>query len=168
MKKDRTNIYIGMCILLFIMIAIGGVFWTVSDTEMNPYEKEDLQPATLYYLDKPNFKKNILTPEKLEDKITNGEPFFVFYFNPACKGCEESFDELALEFKKVKVDYYLFNTLEFNEPYSFIDTNIRHYDYTIGYYGQGVDFYLYGDEEFDGIYRKWIRGFKNTTFQVQL
>lgn len=168
MKKDRTNLYIGLCLLLFIAFAIGGVLWTSSDIQMNPYEKEDLQPATLHYLDKPNFKRNIITPEKLEVKIKSGEPFFVFYFNPACGGCEESLDTLAAEFKKEKVDYYLFNILEFSEPYSFIDPNLHHHDYSIGYYGQGVDFYLYGDEKFDGIYKKWVKGLKNTHFGVQL
>lgn len=168
MKKDKTNFYIAVCFLLFTLFAICGVAWTATNVEMNPYNKENLHPSTMHYLNKTNFKKNILTPDKLEDKINKGEPFFVLFFDPTCTACEDSLDEVVKNVKKEKVDLFLFNAHEFNEPLPFLNTEIYHYDYSIGYYSNGYYDYLYGDEQFDSIYTDWVKGFKNAIYGITL
>lgn len=74
---------------------------------------DKLNPATVKQLDDPNYQYVIL-PDELEQKISNNEDLFVYFFSPTCMYCVATTPHLVSIAADVGVDIHQFNKLEFD------------------------------------------------------
>lgn len=90
----------------------------------NPYGTSDLDQATIYQLDDPNYQNQIL-PDELESKLKNGEDVTVYFFSPTCSYCQNTTPYLVPLAEENGVDMKMLNLLEFpeeGEPYAIEST----------------------------------------------
>jgi thiol-disulfide isomerase/thioredoxin len=80
----------------------------------NPYEKTDLQQATIDIIDDPNYQ-NIILPEDLEKKLKNKEDVTVYFFASDCPHCKVTTPVLMPLAEEMGVDIVQYNLLEFRQ-----------------------------------------------------
>ncbi len=115
MKK--LIIFLVVIIALFAGIAGLTKWQQAKQSEGNVYQKEKLKPATIALLDDPLYQ-NIILPDELKKKLEKKEDVTVYFFSPECAHCMNTTPELIPAAKKVGVDVYQFNLLEFKDGYN--------------------------------------------------
>jgi len=88
-----------------------------SQTEGNPYGKEELDPATVDLLDDPNYD-NQITPDNLDAQISSGEPTTVYFFSPTCQYCLQTTPILVPLADDMDVELIQLNVLEFESEWN--------------------------------------------------
>ncbi|RST59155.1 thioredoxin [Siminovitchia terrae] len=111
MKK--LIIFLVVIIALFAGIAGLTKWQQTKQSEGNVYQKEELKPSTIALLDDPLYQ-NIILPDELKKKLDKKEDVTVYFFSPECSHCMNTTPELIPAAKKVGVDVYQFNLLEFD------------------------------------------------------
>jgi thioredoxin 1 len=86
-------------------------------SEDNPYEKTNLDQATIDLLDDPHYQ-NIITPEQLEETLSSEEETTVYFFSPTCQYCREATPRLMPLAEDMGVDVQQYNVLEFEKGWS--------------------------------------------------
>ncbi|WAA08756.1 thioredoxin family protein [Fervidibacillus albus] len=118
MKK--ILIFLSIMIVGFAALAILNDYDTEQALEDNPYQKEDLNAATIEQLDDPNYK-NIILPEQLKTQLENGESVTVYFYSPTCSWCEKMTPIAVSLAKELQIDLKLYNVLEFEEGWDDYD-----------------------------------------------
>src|SRR5699024_9136094 len=85
LMRNKMIIIVGVIVVLF-----GALYFvndyknkqTINDNE-NPYGDKKLEQATIAQLDDPLYKNQIM-PEKLKEKVDNGESVTVYFYSPEC------------------------------------------------------------------------------------
>ncbi|MDN7247366.1 thioredoxin family protein [Planococcus shenhongbingii] len=80
----------------------------------NPYDKEDLNQATIDQLDDENYQ-NIILPDALDEQIASGEPTTVYFFSPTCSHCQATTPVLMPVAEDMGVDVQQYNLLEYEQ-----------------------------------------------------
>ncbi|WP_422122685.1 thioredoxin family protein [Planococcus sp. X10-3] len=104
----------GVVLAIFALIV---VLTQMSNSEKladNPYDKEDLDQATIDQLDDENYQ-NIVLPGELEEQIASGEPTTVYFFSPTCIHCQNTTPILMPVAEDMDVDVLQYNLLEYNQ-----------------------------------------------------
>lgn len=83
-------------------------------TQSNPYGELDISEETKKTLKDSNYD-NIILPEDLRKKLVKREDITVYFFSPTCPYCEIATPIIVSLAKKLGVELYLFNVLEFTE-----------------------------------------------------
>lgn len=80
----------------------------------NPYDTDDLDPATIDQLDDENYQ-NIVLPDELDEKIASGEPTTVYFFSPTCQYCQQTTPVLMPVAEDMDVEVLQYNLLEYDQ-----------------------------------------------------
>lgn len=115
MKK--VIIFLVVIIGIFAAIAVVTTMQQNQAAEGNPYNKADLEPATIDLLDDPNYQ-NIILPEELETKLANGEDVTVYFFSPTCSHCKATTPVVAPMAEEMGIDLVQYNVLEFEQAWN--------------------------------------------------
>src|SRR5690625_72806 len=112
--RNKMIIIVGVIVVLF-----GALYFvndyknkqTINDNE-NPYGDKKLEQATIAQLDDPLYKNQIM-PEKLKEKVDNGESVTVYFYSPECDHCNNTTPVLVPVTEDLGVDVVKMNLLEF-------------------------------------------------------
>nr|WP_279577081.1 thioredoxin family protein [Planococcus ruber] len=80
----------------------------------NPYDKEDLNQATIDQLDDENYQ-NIALPDEVDKQIKSGEPTTVYFFSPLCQHCQVTTPILMPTAEDMDVEVLQYNILEYEQ-----------------------------------------------------
>lgn len=83
----------------------------------NPYDTEDLDPATIDQLDDENYQ-NIALPDEVAKQVESGEPTTVYFFSPTCSHCQATTPVLMPIAEDMDVDVLQYNLLEYEQGWS--------------------------------------------------
>ncbi|WP_421383998.1 thioredoxin family protein [Bacillus salacetis] len=114
MKK--VIIFLVIIIGIFAAIAVVTKMQQDQAAEDNPYNKSDLQPATIDQLDDPLYQ-NLIMPDELETKLENGEDVTVYFFSPTCSHCKATTPIVAPLAEDMGIDLVQYNVLEFEQAW---------------------------------------------------
>ena len=113
---QKLLIIIGAVVLLFA--AIIGLTWYSNSSKLkdNPYDKEDLNQATIDLLDNEHYQ-SIILPGDLEKKIASGEPTVAYMFSPICEHCKKFTPKLMPIAKELDIEINQLNVLEYDKAW---------------------------------------------------
>lgn len=114
---QKLLIIIGAVVLLFA--AIIGLTWYSNSSKIkdyNPYDKKDLNQATIDLLDNENYQ-SIILPGDLEKKIASGEPTVAYMFSPICEHCKKFTPKLMPIAKELDIEVDQLNVFEYDEAW---------------------------------------------------
>lgn len=120
MIMKKVLIFAGIVFLLFGLLVFATNYQNkqkLAGVENNPYNKTDLDPATIELLDDPNYQ-NIILPEELEQKLENGEDAIVYFFSSTCSFCKQATPILMPVAEEVGVEIVQYNLLEFQQGWN--------------------------------------------------
>lgn len=80
----------------------------------NPYDTEDLDPATIDQLDDEHYQ-NIALPDEVNEQIQSGEPTTVYFFSPTCPHCQATTPVLMPVAEDMDVEVLQYNLLEYEQ-----------------------------------------------------
>ncbi|WP_017727632.1 thioredoxin family protein [Halalkalibacterium ligniniphilum] len=120
MKK--VIIFGGIVVLLFVSLAVVSTMQQTKKAEGNPFGKSTLHPATIDIMDDPNYQ-NVILPDELEERLTNGDDVTVYFYSSTCSFCKETTPRLAPLAQQMDVDLVQYNLLEFEQGWS--DYNLQ-------------------------------------------
>ncbi|MFD2657715.1 thioredoxin family protein [Gracilibacillus thailandensis] len=110
--------------VLVLVVIFGALIFVVQyqnskqlDGVDNPYNKTELDQATIDQLDDPMYQNQIL-PNELADKLSNGEDVTVYFYSPTCIHCQRTTPELVPIAEEYGVDLVKLNLLEFESAWS--------------------------------------------------
>lgn len=112
MKK--LLIFGGVIVLIFVSLALVTNMKQSKQAEGNPFGKEKLDASTIELLDDPNYE-NVILPDELEEKLSNGEDVTVYFYQSNCPYCKELTPRLVPLAKDLGVDLVQYNLLEFEQ-----------------------------------------------------
>jgi thioredoxin 1 len=112
MKK--VLIFGGIIVTLFVALYFTNSYSNQIRSEGNPFGKSKLHSATIEQLDDPLYENQIL-PDQLEEKLSNEEDLFVYFYSPECSFCREATPILVPLTEELGVKLYKYNLLEFQE-----------------------------------------------------
>ncbi|MTD31605.1 co-chaperone YbbN [Planomicrobium sp. YIM 101495] len=108
---------IGIAAVIVAIFALIIVLTNMSNKEKlanNPYDTDDLDPATIDQLDDENYQ-NIVLPEELNEQIESGEATTVYFFSPTCQYCQQTTPVLMPVADDMDVDVLQYNLLEYDQ-----------------------------------------------------
>ncbi|MBB6283862.1 thioredoxin family protein [Geobacillus subterraneus] len=112
MKK--LLIFGGIIVALFAAIAFVTLYEQKEAAKNNPYQKNELHPATIDQLDDPNYQ-NIILPDELNKQLADGKSVTVYFYSPTCPHCRRTTPIVVPLTKQLGIDLKLFNLLEFED-----------------------------------------------------
>ncbi|WP_243291900.1 thioredoxin family protein [Bacillus sp. FJAT-47783] len=115
----------GIIVLLFGLLAFITNYQNeqkLAGVENNPYNKNDLDPATIELLEDPNYQ-NIILPEELEEKVKNKEDMIVYFFSSTCIHCKNTTPVLMPIAEELNMDIKQYNLLEFEQGWDQYNIN---------------------------------------------
>lgn len=101
----------------------------------NPYNKSNLNQATIDQLEDPLYQNQIL-PEDLEERIEAGEDVTVYFYSPTCVHCQRVTPTVVPMTEDMGIDLVKLNLLEFNAAW---DTFAIERTPTIVHYSNGEE-----------------------------
>ncbi len=107
----------GIVVVLFIALALVTNIQQTQRAEGNPFGKERLNPATVSLMDDPNYQ-NVILPDELEERISNGEDVTVYFYSSTCQYCKETTPRLAPLADENGIDLVQYNLLEFEDGWN--------------------------------------------------
>lgn len=97
----------------------------------NPYNKSDLDQATIDQLEDPIYQNQIL-PDELAGKLEGGEDITVYFYSPTCIHCQRTTPVVVPLAEEYGVDLVKLNLLEFESAWAEYNINntptIVHYE----------------------------------------
>jgi len=132
MNAKKLSIFFGIFVVL-----IGALVLMNSLKKDTVYgmPSDKLYPATRELLDDPNYN-NIIVPSKLEEKLSDKESFFVYYFASDCPHCRVTTPQLKPAADDMGINLHQFNLREFNEYFGKMEIEATP---TLVYYKDGVE-----------------------------
>ncbi|WP_270182853.1 thioredoxin family protein [Alkalihalobacillus sp. CinArs1] len=115
MKK--IIIFLGIIIVLFGALAFITSYSNSEKSEDNPYGKDSLEQGTIDQLDDPLYQNQIL-PEELDEKLSNEEDVFVYFYSPDCVHCQNTSPVLVPLAEDMGIDLKKYNILEFEQGWN--------------------------------------------------
>ncbi|TYS15431.1 thioredoxin family protein [Rossellomorea vietnamensis] len=115
MKK--VIIFLVVIIGIFAAIAVVTTMQQNQAAEGNPYNKADLEPATIDQLDDPNYQ-NLILPDELQTKLENEEDVTVYFYSPTCSHCQATTPIVAPMAEDMGIDLLQYNVLEFEQAWN--------------------------------------------------
>lgn len=119
-KKNGLSklIWIGAAVVIIFALII---FLTNQSNKSkladNPYDKENLNQATIDQLDDENYQ-NIALPDEVSKQIESGEPTTVYFFSPTCSHCKVTTPILMPVAEDMDVDVLQYNLLEYDQGWT--------------------------------------------------
>lgn len=104
----------GVVVVIFALIVVLTQMSNNEKLANNPYDTDNLDPATIDQLDDENYQ-NIVLPDELEDQISSGEPTTVYFFSPTCIHCQNTTPVLMPVAEDMEVDVLQYNLLEYDQ-----------------------------------------------------
>lgn len=104
----------GVVVAIFALIVVLTQMSNSEKLANNPYDKDNLDPATIDQLDDENYQ-NIVLPDELEEQISSGEPTTVYFFSPTCIHCQNTTPVLMPVAEDMEVDVLQYNLLEYDQ-----------------------------------------------------
>ena len=101
---------------LFAIIIVLTTMSNNSKLENNPYDKDDLNQATIDLLDDKNYQ-NIILPTALDEKIQSGEKTIAYLFSPTCVHCKNFTPKLMSVASDVDLQIDQLNVLEYDDAW---------------------------------------------------
>lgn len=140
----------GIVVLLFG--ALIGLNWVSNKDKLsdyNPYDKENLDQATIDLLDDKNYQ-SIILPAALQEKIASGEPTVAYMFSPVCAYCKNFTPKLMPIAEEYDVEVNQLNVYEYqNEWNTYAITATP----TLIFFNEGIEVTrLVGDYDKDAIH----------------
>lgn len=114
----KKMLIIGGAVLAIFALII--VLTQMSNSEKlanNPYDTDDLDPATIDQLDDENYQ-NIALPEEVAEQVESGEPTTVYFFSPTCPHCQTTTPILMPVAEDMDVDVLQYNLLEYEQGWT--------------------------------------------------
>lgn len=102
--------------LLVVVLVFVVNYQNSQQTAGNPYEKDQLDQATIDQLDDPLYQNQIL-PDELEEQISSGEPTTVYFYSPTCIHCQRTTPIVVPMAEELGVDLVKMNLLEFESQW---------------------------------------------------
>ncbi|MDC3425608.1 thioredoxin family protein [Aquibacillus sp. 3ASR75-11] len=112
--KRNMIIFTGILILLFGALAFVINYQNKKESEGNPYNKPNLNQATIDQLDNELYQNQIL-PDELKKKLENNEDVTVYFYSPTCIYCQRTTPIIVPLTQELGVDMKKFNLLEFED-----------------------------------------------------
>ncbi|WP_033541843.1 thioredoxin family protein [Planococcus sp. CAU13] len=104
----------GVVLAIFALIIVLTQMSNNEKLANNPYDKDNLNQATIDQLNDENYQ-NIVLPDELEEKISSGEPTTVYFFSPTCQYCQQTTPVLMPVAEDMDVDVLQYNLLEYEQ-----------------------------------------------------
>ncbi|WP_203334849.1 thioredoxin family protein [Planococcus beigongshangi] len=104
----------GVVLAIFALIVVLTQMSQKEKLANNPYDTDNLDPATIDQLDDENYQ-NIVLPDELEDQIASGEATTVYFFSPTCQYCQQTTPVLMPVADDMDVDVLQYNLLEYDQ-----------------------------------------------------
>lgn len=104
----------GVVVVIFALIVVLTQMSNNEKLANNPYDTDNLDPATIDQLDDENYQ-NIVLPDELEEQISSGEPTTVYFFSPTCIHCQNTTPVLMPVAEDMEVDVLQYNLLEYDQ-----------------------------------------------------
>ena len=101
---------------LFAIIIVLTTMSNNSKLENNPYDKDDLNQATIDLLDDKNYQ-NIILPTALDEKIQSGEKTIAYLFRPDCVHCKSFTPKLMKVADELDLQIDQLNVLEYDDAW---------------------------------------------------
>lgn len=102
----------GIVVVLFIIIIVLQNMANNSKLSDSPYDKEDLNQATIDLLNDDNYN-NIIMPKDLEQKIDAGDAVLGYFFSPTCVHCKAFTPKLMTIADELDIQINQYNLLEY-------------------------------------------------------
>lgn len=125
---------IGIAAVIVAIFALIIVLTNMSNEEKlanNPYDTDDLDPATIDQLDDENYQ-NIALPDEVSEQVASGEPTTVYFFSPTCQYCQQTTPVLMPVAEDMDVEVLQYNLLEYEQGWQdfFIESTptLVHYE----------------------------------------
>ncbi|UOQ86603.1 thioredoxin family protein [Gracilibacillus salinarum] len=110
--------------VLLLVVIFGALIFVVQyqnsqklDGVDNPYNKSDLDQATIDQLEDPIYQNQIL-PDELQEKLDNGEDITVYFYSPTCIHCQRTTPVVVPMAEEYGVDLVKLNLLEFEAAWN--------------------------------------------------
>ncbi|GGF15931.1 thioredoxin [Halobacillus andaensis] len=116
MKKNMI-IFATVLVALVVILAFVVNYQNSQKSADNPYEKDNLEQATIDQLDDPDYGNQIL-PDELEEEVQSGDPVTVYFYSPECQYCRETTPDLVPLAQDMNVDMKKMNLLEFESEWN--------------------------------------------------
>lgn len=120
--RNRMIIILAVIALLFV-----GLYFAVQaknkskiETSGNPFEKDNLHPATIEQLDDPLYQ-NQITPTRLASELEKDEGLTVYFYDPLCKHCLRTTPILVPVAESLDVEVKKMNLREFPDEWQKYD-----------------------------------------------
>lgn len=107
----------GVVIAIFALIIVLTQMSQNEKLANNPYDTDDLDPATIDQLDDENYQ-NIALPDEVAEQIESGEPTTVYFFSPTCVHCQNTTPILMPVAEDMDVDVLQYNLLEYEQGWT--------------------------------------------------
>lgn len=104
----------GVVVVIFALIVVLTQMSNSEKLANNPYDTDNLDPATIDQLNDENYQ-NIVLPDELEEQIASGEPTTVYFFSPICIHCQNTTPVLMPVAEDMEVDVLQYNLLEYDQ-----------------------------------------------------
>lgn len=114
--KKKMLLLLGVLAVLFIAL----YFVTNYKNEQalqgsdNPYGKDNLKQETIDQLEDPLYQNQIV-PDKLDEKLENGEDVTVYFYSPTCVYCQRTTPVVVPLTEELGIDMQKLNLLEFDK-----------------------------------------------------
>ena len=120
-KKDNNNLLTmgiigGIIAVLFLAIIFLNNLSNKDKLAENPYDKEDLQQATIDLLGNENYA-NIILPKDLDEKVASGDTTYAYIFSPTCQYCMSFTPKLMTVAEEYDIRIDQLNVLEYPDEW---------------------------------------------------
>ena len=121
MNKKSNNLVTmgiigGIIIVLFVAIIFLNNLSNKDKMSDNPYDKKELDQATIDLIGDENYK-NIILPADLDKKIDSGDTVFAYIFSPLCQHCQNFTPKLMPVAEEYDIRINQLNVLEYPDEW---------------------------------------------------
>lgn len=102
----------GVIIIVFALILVLNKQSNKGKLDENPYDKEDLNQASIDLIGDENYS-NIILPDELKSKIEDGESVTAYFFSPLCQYCKQMTPIMMPIAEEMDVTVEQLNVLEY-------------------------------------------------------
>lgn len=118
-KKSNSNLMTmgiigGVIVVLFIAIIFLNNLSNKDKMADNPYDKENLDQATIDLIGDENYS-NIILPDELAKNVNSGDTTYAYFFSPLCQYCKNFTPKLMPIAEEYDIRIDQMNVLEYNE-----------------------------------------------------
>ncbi len=127
--------FVVLAALLVLLFVLNQQSNQASSDNVYGLPASQLSPETIATLDDPNYQ-NIILPDELDQRLTNKESFFVYYFSSTCPACKQTTPKLNPIIAEAGLNVPQFNLDVYQDGFSKYSIV---YTPTLIYYENGVE-----------------------------